>query len=489
MRRKMRHSMTRYLAGASLAVCFGATVQVNGNPAETRRPPNVIIFLADDQGPADVAKGQHRTPVDAPNFARLADRGIVFTDAYAPSPMCTPSRVGLLSGIHPARFGIYDVGGDSVITFPEEQRLISEFLKDRGYATGMIGKWHAGGMVERWGFNHPLERGFDRFWGFLGSTQDYFDPRIGSGFNGTGYTSCGYNPIYDQRDVVESIEYLTDDITRQAVSFIEENGDSPFFLWISHHAPHVPLQVPRESYDRYAPLGLGRASTITRAMQWHMDMGLGAVMDKLEELGVDDNTLIIYSSDNGGSERSGQLNGDLRGGKFTAMEGGIRVPMAVSWPAVLPQGRVYTEPVWNLDYAPTIHAAVTGEELAGVEGVNLLPHLLGEVDKAPHEALYWKMPPAVGEHAIRSGDWKLTRSRIGIGLFNIRQDPGERHDLSAGHPDLVDRLERMYAEWDEENQESPWTQEYRQLYQAPRVSDNPLENKDWRYSDTFGEPR
>lgn len=488
----MRRRWTKHTISGLLVASVACSLMAGHSPADAADtnspPPNIIIFMTDDQGPADVTSGNHRTPVDAPNFRRLANQGIVFTDAYAPSPMCTPSRVGMLSGIHPARFGVYDVGGDSAYTWPEDQLILSQLLKKEGYTNGIIGKWHSGGNVEKWAHNHPLKREFDRFWGFLGSTQDYFDPRIGSGFNGTGYTSCGYNPIHDQDKVVEEMDYLTDEITRQAVAFIEENRNDPFFLWVSHHAPHVPLQGPRESYERYTHLGLGRNTTIARAMQWHVDTGLGAVLDKIEELGLMDNTLIIYTSDNGGGERSGQLNADFRGGKFTPMEGGIRVPQAISWPAVLPAGRVFTEPVWNLDFAPTIHAAVTGKTLDGVDGVNLLPYLLGEADAPPHEALFWKLPPANG-YGVRAGDWKLTRSRIGLGLFNLRDDPGEYHDLSSEHPEIVDRLESTFQEWDEDNQPSFWNDEYRRRFQEPRESPNPLENKDWQYSDTFGGAR
>lgn len=182
----------------------------------------------------------------------------------------------------------------------------------------------------------------------MGSTHDYFEVKIGSGFNGAGYWSSGYSPIYDQHDPIKKMDYLTDGITEQSVKFIADNKDKPFFLYVAHHCPHVPLQAPKEVYDKYLPLGYRKPTTVTRAMQEILDRGVGAILDELEKQSLLENTLVIYSSDNGGSERSGQLNGNLRGGKFSVLEGGIRVPLLMSWPSRLPKDVVFGYPVSNL---------------------------------------------------------------------------------------------------------------------------------------------
>jgi len=451
--------------------------------------PNIVVILADDLGVNDCAADDHRTAVDTPNLLRLAESGVAFTAGYASASMCTPSRVGLLSGRSPARFGVYDVGGDSAYTWPKEQLIFPQYFKSAGYRTGIIGKWHCGGDLEEWKYNHPLERGFDRFWGFMGSTHDYFDATPGSGVNGAGYWSCGYNPIYDQRVVVKEIPYLTDGITEQSVRFIRENKDKPFFLYIAQHCPHVPLQAPRDVYEKYLPLGYRENTTVTRAMDSILDRGVGAVLDELERLGLRENTLVIFSSDNGGSERSGQLNSILRGGKFSVLEGGLRVPMLISWPKHLPQGVVFCDPVWNLDFLPTALAAANIKPEGELDGVNLLPYLTKEKTSAPHEALFWRQPENLEAYAVRSGDWKLVYSQLGRGLFNLKDDVSETADLREQYPEVTAQLQQLYDRWDIGNQSSLWNGEYQKKYYNRHTSDNPLENKSYKYNKTFGEAR
>ena len=473
----------------SLTTIWTGLWLASAEAAENKRLPNVIVFLADDQGINDASPNPHTTATYTPNLDRLAEQGILFTAGYASASMCTPSRVGLLSGRAPARFGIYNVGGDAMITWPKKRRILPQILKTLGYQTGMVGKWHCGGDLEEWDYNHPLKRGFDRFWGFMGSTHDYFDPMIGSGVNGAGYWSCGYSPVYDQDELVRELTYLTKDITSQSVEFIHEHRDRPFFLYVSHHCPHVPLQALRTVYEEYTSLGYGENTLITRAMQEVMDASLGRILDELDRLELRENTLVIYTSDNGGSERSGQLNGHLRGGKFSVLEGGIRVPMLISWPEQLSKNVVYGYPVSNLDLLPTILAAAEAKPAQSVDGVNLLPYLRGDLTAAPHQALYWKQPEDMGAYAIRSGDWKLVFSKLGRGLFNLRDDPGETRDLRSKHPNIVSRLQKMYTLWDAENQPSAWTHELNQKYFKRHTSGNPLENQSYRYRSTFGDQR
>ncbi len=481
-----RRTFLRQVGAGMAALAAGASLAAQGRGGGRRRP-NVIVILSDDVGYNDCEANAHQTAIHTPNLRRLAEGGVTFTQGYASAPMCTPSRVGLLSGAAPARFGVYDVGGDAAFTWPRGQKILPQLLKEQGYATACIGKWHCGGDIPEWDYNHPLRRGFDRFWGFMGSTHDYWKAETGSGFNGAGYSSCGYQPIYDQYKVVERIEYLTTDITRQSVRFIEENRERPFFLYLAHHCNHVPIQSPKALYDTYKPLGLGDNTTSTRAMLEEMDRGIGEILDTLEKHGLERDTLVIYSSDNGGGERSGQVNGVFRGGKFTMMEGGIRVPTLMRWPGRIPANRVYNHPVWNLDFLPTILGALGVTPPEGTEGVNLLPHLAGKVREAPHEALFWKMPESEGDHAVRAGDRKLVFTSMGRGLYDPVSDPGETRDLRGAEPETASRLQALYDAWDRKNRPSLWGPEYHKKYFAPRQSANPLDNAPRTYSPNFGE--
>ncbi len=478
----------RFLAVGSAAVLPSTEAAALSSSGKMTRP-NVVLILADDLGVNDCAADDHRTAIYTPNLLRLAKAGVTFTEGYASASMCTPSRVGLLSGRYPARFGVYDVSGDASYTWPQEQVIFPQYFKAAGYRTGIIGKWHCGGEIEKWAYNHPLERGFDRFWGFMGSTHDYFDPTPGSGVNGAGYWSCGYNPIYDQHDVVQKLNYLTDDIAEQSVRFIRENKERPFFLYVAHHCPHVPLQVPKAVHEKYLPLGYRENTTVTRAMDEVLDRAVGLVLDELEKQGLRENTLVIFSSDNGGSERCGQLNNILRGGKFSVMEGGIRVPILMSWPGHLPEDVVFCDPVWNLDFLPTALAAVDIKTAELLEGVNLLPYLSGEKNTAPHEALFWRQPAEMEAYAVRSGDWKLVYSKLGRGLYDLKKDPGETVDVRSQYPEVTGRLQKMYDRWDIGNRPSFWNSEYQKKYLSRRTSENELENKSYKYKTTFGEVR
>jgi len=453
----------------------------------SKAKPNVILILADDQGYGDLSANPHRTAVSTPNIERLAKEGILFTDGYACASMCLPSRAGIMSGRYPGRLGLYDVGVDALVGLPKGEKIAPEYFKELGYATGLIGKWHLGGEVEEFSYNYPLNKGFDRFWGFIDSTHDYWKADTGSGINSGGYTSCGRNPIYDQHREVESIEYLTHEINHESLKFIEEHRRQPFFLYVAHHCPHPPLQVPRDVHGKYEKLGYGDSTTITRAMYDVMDEGIGLILDKLDELGISENTLIIYSSDNGGGEGSGQLNADLRGGKFNFLEGGIRVPTILRWPARLPQNRVYKHPMINIDFLPTALAATGAEQDPKFEGVNLLPFLSGGNEVAPHPNLCWSLPQNPPQYAIREGDWKLVYTKIGYGLFNLRQDPGEANDLREKHPDVAQRLLEHWEEWNSKNIPKRWTPELLDKYWTSRPPKDSRDAGSFRYSSTFGE--
>lgn len=482
-RRNFLKTLGAGFAGAALSGCAYSPER---RSAEARTGlPNIIVILTDDQGYGDTSAGLHDRANYTPNLERLAKRGITFTDGYAAAAMCTPSRATLLSGRYHGRLGIYEVSGDAGMGFPRGEKIMPMYLKEQGYATACIGKWHVGGELPGYEYNRPLNKGFDRFWGFYGSTHDYWKSEPGSGFNTTGYQSCGHQPIHDQEEIVQTIKYLTYEITDHSLAFIEANKNRPFFLYVSHHCSHPPLQVPKAIHQQYTGLDYGANATLTRAMYEAMDEGIGKILDQLEQLGIADNTLIFFTSDNGGGDVCAQLNWIYRGGKFDLLEGGIRVPLIVSWPARLPQNRIYGDPAMNIDFLPTILAAIGARRDPKLEGLNLLPYLKGQ-DEMPPRALFWKMPPVFGDYAVRQGDWKLVYTSRGRGLFNLRQDPQELNDLSQQYPETVAQLEARYKQWDQKNIPPVFTPEHQETFMKMESTD-PLDNRNWQYSSTFGD--
>jgi arylsulfatase A-like enzyme len=425
------------------AVALLAMTPASGAAQPSGRP-NVVIIYSDDQGFADAGFNSHSLPIHTPNLDRLAREGISFPQGYVCAATCVPSRAGLLSGRYPGRLGIYTVD-DPFQEMPVTTRIAPQFFREAGYATGIIGKWHLGGEVfpER----YPTRRGFDRFYGWLNSTHDYWKADVG---RSDLYGPAGYAPVFDQETPVDSLgEYLTRTITRKAVEFIDSNAHRPFFLYVPHHCAHVPLQVPRASYDRFQGLGLGDNTQTTRAMYLELDEGVGCILERLEHHGIRDNTIVIFQSDNGGGEPEGQLNGIFRGGKFTLLEGGIRVPTLVSWPARLPKGRIFAHPVMNIDFLPTLLSAAGIRLGTAFDGIDLLPYLTGDRPDVPDRALCWRSTK--GEFAIRHGDWKWVSTANGRGLFHLGRDPEELTDLSLDHPDVVNRLSAMFNAWDAAN--------------------------------------
>ena len=462
----------------SLALGTGAlTVPEFASGREDR--PNIVVILVDDQGFGDSSVLPHDMGIAMPNLDRLARGGVTFTQGYSSAPMCNPSRAGLMSGRAPARLGIYNVDTDSAVGLPKGEKIAPEYLKELGYTTAAVGKWHLGGEIDAFRYNYPLSKGFDRFWGFMNSTHDYWEAEIGSVNTSIGYVNPGRSPIYDQDRPVRSIGYLTHEFTERSIEFIQANKDRPFFLYLPYNAVHGPFQVPKDVYDKYAPLGYGMPLTLTRAMYDVLDQGVGRILDKLDELQLARNTLVIYAADNGGDP--GKANWKLRGQKFTMMEGGIRVPTVMRWPARLPANRVYGHPITNLDYLPTMLTAAGGRLDGKFEGCNLLPYLSGEKSQAPHSVLYWKTGPR--HYAVREGDWKLAYTPIGQGLFNLRDDPYELNDRRKDNPRMAARLEALFRDWDAHNA-PPVYDLFLKTYGTPKVPHPEAGLR--RYSPPFG---
>jgi arylsulfatase A-like enzyme len=444
-------SMPRWFRVLALAAAtpVGAAVTNRTVGAQTR-PPNIVVIVADDLGYGDIGV-QGGRDISTPHIDALAAGGVRFTDAYVSNPFCSPTRAGLLTGKYPQRFG-YEFNLVDQYThdfgLPVEEPTLADRLQSVGYKTALIGKWHLGSSSQF----HPLVRGFDEFFGFLGGAHSYMELAAGS-----------RDPIVDGRTPVREMKYLTDALTDRAVDFIARNKARPFFLYLSFNAVHEPLQAP----DKYLARFPGIADPQRRlyaAMLAAMDDGVGRTIAALREQGLEQETLIFFFSDNGGPTTTGGVNGSsnapLRGSKREMYEGGIRVPFIVQWKGRLPAGRVDNRPIIQLDVFPTALAAA-GVPIAPawkLDGVDLLPYLGGERIESPHEALYWRLGAMM---AVRVGDWKLVRMHEGqlrtdsitardlasAELYNLTTDIGEQRDLATGNSARVRELAAAWSTW------------------------------------------
>lgn len=393
--------------------------------------PNIVLIVSDDHGYADISCYAHPPEVATPHIDRLARGGVRFTQGYANAYVCAPTRAGLLTGRYPQRYGFY-TGGDSRAGLPLEEITLAQLLRKHGYATGAFGKWHLGIAPEY----HPLERGFDTFYGFLGhGAHDYFDLK----------PSTPHNSIYRDRQIISDTGYLTDNLAREATAFIEKQHARPFFLYLAFNAVHAPLQAPEQDIRRYAT---GRRNRdIYLAMLDRMDQGFGKVLDALDRWRLSEKTLVIFLSDNGGARNNAAHNGGLRDYKHSVYEGGIRVPFLLRWPGKAPAGRTVSEPVLSLDIFPTA-AAAAGAALPSdrvIDGKNLLRLFEPEFRPPLHEALFWDGDE--GRQAVRAGRWKLVMQGRRKELFDLESDPGEKVNLIEQHPEPARRLEAQFQQW------------------------------------------
>ncbi|MCI0380051.1 MAG: sulfatase [Gemmataceae bacterium] len=453
--------MFRVLPSPCLIACLSllAAYAPWGNAelhAQSKRKPNIILIVADDLGYADI--GVHGCKdIPTPHIDSIAKNGIRCTSGYVSGPYCSPTRAGLLTGRYQQRFGHEFNPGPPVDANKEkglslQEMTLAQFLRGLGYRTGMVGKWHLGHTPEFL----PTARGFEEYFGFLGGANQYIGKR-------------GNQPIYRGTKPVEEDEYLTDAFAREALAYIDKHKKEPFFLYLTFNAVHAPMQASEKYLKRF-----GSIQDETRrkyaAMLSAMDDAIGQVLAKLRETGIEDDTLIFFISDNGGPPVNASSNLPLRGWKASTWEGGVRVPFLVQWKGTLPAGKLYDEPVIQLDILPTVLAATGGKTsiINKIDGVDLLPYLSGKKAGAPHEALYWRFG---AQMAIRMGDWKLVKARDpdtkgglkkgelkleGAQLFNLKDDIGETKDLSKKHPDKMKELTAAWQRWNEELAPPAW---------------------------------
>jgi arylsulfatase A-like enzyme len=462
------------------------------------RPPNVVFILADDLGYNDITLnggGVAGGAIPTPAIDSIARQGVTFANGYAGNATCAPSRAAIMTGryatrfgfeftptpvafsrvvgghagdpLHPSRFNAAEVKNvpkdDNTEAVPPTEVTIAEALKTRGYHTVHLGKWHLGGIKG----SRPEDQGFDESLGFMAgaslfapvgdasvveSRQD-FDP-IDKFLWGALPFAVQYNggPLFHPN------AYMTDYLTDQAVAAIDANRNRPFFLYLAYNAVHTPLQAPKADFDALSRIKDHRLR-VYGAMVRNLDRNVGRVLQALKDRGLDDNTLVIFTSDNGGANYVGlpDLNRPYRGWKATFFEGGIKAPFLLRWPAQLPAGAIYRSPVGHVDIFATA-AAAAGASIPKdriMDGVDLVPFVKGRASGDPHKAMYWRS----GRYkVVMAGGWKLqvAQEPDKIWLFDLASDPTERRDLAKARPDKVRELTAILAQLDSQMAKPAW---------------------------------
>ena len=408
----------------------------------TENKQNIILIVADDLGFGDLSINGS-TQIKTPHIDLLAKTGVNFSEGYVSSPVCSPSRAGFLTGKNQVSFG-YDnnVGGSQpgfdpqYLGLPLSEKTIADRLKEQGYVTGLIGKWHLGDEPHF----HPQKRGFDEFWGYTGGGHNYFPSEP----DGKRYNI----PIQSNYKTPAPITYLTDDKGNECVNFIKRHQNEPFFLFASFNAPHTPMQALEDDLKLYQHISDKKRRTYA-AMVHRLDINIGKIVTALEATNTREKTLIVFISDNGGPvDSNGSLNVPYRGQKGILLEGGIHVPFIMNWWGQLPKGITYQHPVTTLDFAPTFLAVANKNhtDTTAFDGVNLLPYLLNEKEGQPHADLKWRFTISA---AIRAGDWKLVRlpDRLPM-LYHLPSDVTEQNNLALKELAKTEDLLKKLGDWD-----------------------------------------
>ena len=462
-----------------IVLTLAVVSQVAAPPAS---PPNIVVILADDLGYGELGSyGQRR--IRTPRLDRMAAEGMRFTRFYAGSTVCAPSRATLLTGFHTGHAYVRDnheLGGfldeeeRGQLPLPEGHPTVARWLRDRGYATAAVGKWGLGGPGST---GVPTRQGFDFFFGYLDQKQahNYYPTHLWRNEERfplrNGYFSPHQKLEGDPDDPssyarYSGQDYAIDFMTREAARWVRANASKPFFLYYAPTIPHLALQVPEsalKAYDgafpetpytgshQYLPNRTPRAAYA--AMITYLDIQVGQILDTLKEVGADDRTLVIFTSDNGATFDVGgaptqffQSNGSLRGHKTNLYEGGIRVPMIARWPGRIRAGTTSDHVGAHWDLWATFAGLAGGDPPQRTDGISLAPTLLGRGGQREHEALYWEFHARGGSQALRMGRWKGVRNNAArrpdgpIELYDLDADPGETKDVAAAHPDVVRRL-------------------------------------------------
>jgi len=408
---------------------------------KTENRPNVIVIVADDAGYIDFGF-MGSEDLETPEIDKLAKSGVVFTDAHVSATVCAPSRAGIITGKYQQRFGFEangtGFGNSGDIGLEDSIPTIGNVFKQNGYKTIAIGKRHLGGTEN----DHPNNKGFDEFYGFIGGSRSYFPIEKPNNnhllqYNGTRVKFEGY---------------LTDVLGDQSVKFVEDNKEHPFFMYLAYNAVHTPMEAKKEDLERYK----NHSRQTLAAMTWSLDENIGKLRNKLQQLGILDNTLIYFISDNGGAHNNDSKMGPLKGWKGNKFEGGHRVPFIVSWPGTIQENKTFEGLSSSLDiFSTSLDAAgiVKNEELL-LDGVSLLPYLKNEKTGDPHDKLFWRK---LEEAGARVGDHKLIRlDNYGYTMYNVDKDLGETKDISKMELDTFNSVVHELKLWESKMKEPLW---------------------------------
>ena len=449
LRTSTKSKLITIAAGVSCAACFSLSAQAAPGAAR----PNVLIMLADDLGYADLGV-QGCTDVPTPNLDSIAKNGVRFTSGYVSAPVCSPSRAGLITGRYQTRFGHelnHPLADGAPVGMPVDQKTAADWMKQAGYNTAHIGKWHLGNpKLPQY---TPTARGFDESVWFPG--QRKLPPLT----------------LYRNGKAEKANErYVDEAMAREADAFINRHAAQPWFLYVAFLTPHEPLDTPAEVEAKFSHI-TDPARRKCATMISLLDNSAGRVLQALRDSGQEDRTLVVFLGDNGAPPKNGSRNTPLRGGKGSTWEGGIREPFLMQWKGTIPAGQVVDAPVISLDLLRTALAAARVEvpDDSALDGADLLPFLTGKTQKPPHQALFWRYGPQM---AVRAGDWKLTKSydksvrppALKTGLYQVAKDAGEQNDLAAKRLEKVQELQKLWDDWNKNNVEPLWND---------KPSDNP----------------
>lgn len=424
-----------------------ALVSACGAQAKPAKQPNILFILSDDAGYADFGF-QGSKEMLTPRLDQLAKESLRFDQAYVSAAVCGPSRAGILTGRYQQKFGYEEnnvpgymstsgTTGDDM-GLPLDESTMGNHLQSIGYETILIGKWHLGNADKF----HPLKRGFDQFYGFRGGARSYWAFNEGNpNQRPEDFLERGYKIF------AESDKYFTDLLADETIAQMKQARDKPFFIFLSLTAVHAPMDAEEKDLAEF-PLLQGTRKKLA-AMNLSMDRNIGRVLDALEQSGLDKNTIVIYTNDNGGpTDQNASDNAPLSGSKANHLEGGIRVPFLLRWPGVTKGNTRYPHPISTLDLLPTFYTAGNGKEsdLNDIDGVDLRPYITGKNKAQPHKNLYWKKETRA---AIREGDWKLLRfPDRPAELYDIKNDIAEQNNLAATQPELVKSLYKKLFQWE-----------------------------------------
>ena len=417
---------------------FALLILLSPSVISQGKKPNIIYIMADDLGYADLS-GYGRKEYATPNLDKLASEGIKFINAYAAAPVCTPTRTAFMTGRYSARLqiGLREPaipGRDNGIGLSPETPSVATLLRNAGYETALIGKWHLG-FVSEFG---PNKNGFDFFYGIRSGAADYISHK------GDG----GKPDLYQNETPIVENGYLTYLFRDRAIKFLEQSHAKPFFLSLDFTAPHWPWQGPDDAaYPDTMRMSAGGSPSTYAQMMKALDDAVGEIMKTVEKKSLAKNTLIIFTSDNGGTTYSD--NGIYQGRKLSLWEGGIRVPAFVRWTGKIKQNTISPQVCTTMDWTATILAAagVTGSKQFPLDGINLMPICTGKA-KLKDRTLYWRTIERSHHKAMRDGNWKYLQDEKGEYLFDLSVDPSEKNNLREKNLDTFEKLKTMYAAWE-----------------------------------------